>query len=202
MNHFRIGEPSRNVAAFVEPLAKFGPGDVQNAVALFHFIIGHVAIFVLEVHHHAEGHHGDADFRFVLLEEFLRLVRAVKRLAVGVLARTGMVAAHDQVRAAMILADQRVPDRLARSTHTHGKREERELLRPLRVLRTQQLIATHARVVVHIAGLGHTDHRVDQKVRFDLLGGAEGEFDVRAVHRIAGLEGYDTAPSEAGKFST
>ncbi len=42
---------------------------------------------------------------------------------------------------------------------------------------------------------------MDQEVRFDLLGRAEGEFHVGAVHRIAGLEGHHTAPSKTGKFS-
>ena len=33
------------------------------------------------------------------------------------------------------------------------------------------------------------------KLGFDLFRGAEGEFDMRAVHRIACLEGDDAAPA-------
>ena len=93
----------------------------------------------------------------VLLEEFLRLVRAVERLAVGILARAGVVAADNEVRAAVILADQRVPDGLARSAHAHRQRQQRELHRSLRIFRQQQLIAAHAGEVIHVAGLGHSD---------------------------------------------
>ena len=106
VHDFRIGEPARNVAAFVQTLAQFGAGNVQDLVARLDFIVGHVAVFIFEVHHHVERNHGDADVGFVLLEDFLRLVRAVEGLAVGVLARTGMIAAHDEVGAAMVLADQ------------------------------------------------------------------------------------------------
>ena len=41
---------------------------------------------------------------------------------------------------------------------------------------------------------------MNEEIGFDLLGGAEGEFHVRAVHRVAGLEGDDAAPAQAGKF--
>ena len=70
----------------------------------------------------------------------------------------------------------------------------------LRILRTQQLVAAHARVVIDVPGLRHSDHGMNQQIRFNLLGCAEGEFHVGAVHRIAGLEGDNTAPSEASKF--
>jgi hypothetical protein len=136
----------------------------------------------------------------VTLEDFLRFVGAVERLAVGVFARSGVVAANDEVRAAIVLADQRVPDRFTRAAHAHGQRQQRKLLRSLRILRTQQLVATDAGVIVHVARLGHSDDWLDQKVGFDLLGRSEREFHVGAVHRIAGLEGNDTAPSETGKF--
>jgi len=44
--------------------------------------------------------------------------------------------------------------------------------------------------VVHIAGLGHANHRVEQQVRTGLVRGALGELLVRTVHGIAGLEGH------------
>jgi hypothetical protein len=44
--------------------------------------------------------------------------------------------------------------------------------------------------VVHIPGLGHADHRVEEQVGAGFLRGALGEFLVRAVHGIAGLEGH------------
>jgi hypothetical protein len=50
----------------------------------------------------------------VLCDELLRIVRTVERLAVGAVARAGVIAADDEVRTAVVLADDRVPQRLAR----------------------------------------------------------------------------------------
>jgi hypothetical protein len=41
---------------------------------------------------------------------------------------------------------------------------------------------------------------VDQQVGLRLLGGAEGQFLVRAVQRVAGLEGDDLAPAELAEI--
>jgi hypothetical protein len=50
--------------------------------------------------------------------------------------------------------------------------------------------------VVHVARLGHADDRVDQQVRLGLARGAEGQFLVGAVQRVAGLEGDDLGPAQ------
>ena len=111
-----------------------------------------------------------------------------------------MVASHNEVSAAMILADQRVPHRFPRPAHTHRQRQQRQLLRTLRILGTEQLITTHPSVIVHIPRLGHAHDRMDQKVGFNLLGGTECQFDVGTVHGIAGLESHYSAPPEARKL--
>ena len=41
---------------------------------------------------------------------------------------------------------------------------------------------------------------MNEQIRLHLLGGAEREFDVSAVHGIAGLKCDYAAPSQAGKF--
>ena len=43
---------------------------------------------------------------------------------------------------------------------------------------------------------------MNQQVGLDLLGGAERELNVGAVHGIASLEGDHTAPAHAGKLGT
>ena len=133
----------------------------------------------------------------MLLQELLGIVRAVERLAALVLAGAGVVAADDEVRAAVVLADDRVPDGFARAAHSHRERQEREHGRVLRVVRHEGLVAADARVVVDVARLGHADDRVDEQVRAFFLRGAERELVVRAVHRVAGLEGDDLASSRA-----
>src|SRR5262249_30705822 len=67
-------------------------------------------------------------------------------------------------------------------------------------LREQQLIATHTGEIVHVAGLRHSDRRVNEQIRFNLFCGAKRELDVRPVHRVSSLEGNDTAPSESSKL--
>ena len=132
----------------------------------------------------------------MLLHELLRVVRAVERLAVAVVAGTGVVAADDEVRAAVVLADDRVPHGLARAAHAHRERQQAQRRRLLGIGLQQVLVAAHAREVVDVAGLRHADDGMDQQVRFDVLRRAERELLVRAVHRIARLERHDPAPAE------
>src|ERR1700686_4591717 len=190
LNNFWIGEPRRNIAAFIQPIAQFRARDIQNLVTLLDFIVRNVAVFILQVDHHAEGHHGHADVGLVLLENLLRLVGTVEGLAVGVFARAGVIAAHNEMSAAVVLANQRMPDRFPRSAHSHGQGQQRKLLGSLRILRTQQLVAAHSRVVIHVSGLGHADHGMNQQVGFDLLGRAKCELYVGAVHGFTRLKSH------------
>ena len=93
----------------------------------------------------------------MLLEQFLRLVRAVKRLSVRVLAGARVVATNNKMRDPVVLADQRVPDGFARSAHAHSQGQQGQFHRPRRIFREQQLIAAHAREVIHVARLRHSD---------------------------------------------
>ena len=107
-----------------------------------------------------------------------------------------MVAADDEVRAAEILADQRVPGRFARPCHAHGERQQAQHCRLLGIVRQQVLVAAHAREVIHISRLRHADDRVDQQVGLGFLRRAEGEFLVRAVYRVARLKRHHAPPAE------
>ena len=132
----------------------------------------------------------------MLREQLLGGVGAVERLARAVVAGAGMVAADDQVGAAVVLADDRVPDRLARAGHAHGERQQAQRRGLLGIVLQQLLVAAHAGEVVDVAGLGHADDRLDQEVGLGGLGGAEGQLLVRAVHGIAGLERDHPAPAQ------
>ena len=70
----------------------------------------------------------------------------------------------------------------------------------MRIFRQQQLIAARADEVIDVARLGHADRGMNEQIRFHLLGGAHGQFDVRAVHGIARLEGDDCGPAQAAEF--
>ena len=107
-----------------------------------------------------------------------------------------MVTTDDEVRRAEVLADDRVPERLAGTGHAHRKREKGEVAHSVRVLRHDSLIHTHTGVMVDVTGLGEADDRVDKDIGLALAGGADSELTVSTVHRVAGLEGDDLAPSE------
>ena len=63
-----------------------------------------------------------AQLGLVLADEVLGVVRAVERLALGVLAGPGVVASHDEVGDPVVAPDDRVPDGLPGSPHAHGER--------------------------------------------------------------------------------
>ena len=124
-----------------------------------------VAVFVGQVDHLLVRQAFDANFVAVLLEQLAGGGGIVERLALGVLAGTGVVASHDEVVAAKIPADDGVPDGFPRAGHAHGQRQQAEQ-RGIRVviILDQRFVDAHARVVVHVAGLGHADHRVEEQV--------------------------------------
>jgi hypothetical protein len=63
-----------------------------------------------------------------------------------------------------------------------------------------RFVAAHAGEVVDVARLRHADDGVDEEVRLRLLGRAEGQLLMRAVERVAGLEGDDAAPAELAEI--
>ncbi len=57
----------------------------------------------------------------MLGEQGLGVIGAVEILTGAVLAGARVIAAHDEVGAAVVLADDAMPDGLTRARHTHGK---------------------------------------------------------------------------------
>ena len=101
---------------------------------------------------------------------------------------------------AVVAADDAVPDRLARAAHAHGKVQQAQMRGRGRVFVQHCLIAAHAGEVVHIARLGHADDRMDQQVGLCLARGAEGQFLMGTVQRVAGLESDDAAPAQLAEM--
>ncbi|MPL71146.1 hypothetical protein SDC9_16917 [bioreactor metagenome] len=201
-HHLGEGEPVRNLQPFAQAAAQFRARDVEDGdLVLVGDLVGRLVLgALLHIDHLLEVDHLAADLRLVLGEQLLRVIGAVEILAGAVLARAGMVAADDHVGAAVVAADDAVPDRLARAGHAHRQVQQAERGGRLRVLVEHRLVAAHAGEVVDIAGLGEADHRVDQQVRLGFLRGAEGQLLVRAVQRVAGLEGDDLAPAELAEI--
>lgn len=196
LDHLGIREPLRNVPAAAQPGAKLGSADIERPDALLDRVDGSVLVAVGQVGHHLEGHDLDAKLVLVLLDGVLGVVRAVKVDAGAVLARSGVVPAHDEVRGTVVLADDGVPDGLAGSTHAHGQRQQTQDRHAVGVAREEGLVDAHARKVVNVAGLGQADDGVDEDVGVVRAGSADRQFTVGAVHGVAGLEGDDPAPAE------
>ena len=162
-------------------------GDLGTRRDFAYFLI---ALFIHQVYQLFEGHRGNAGLFGILGEHFLGFIGAVEGLAGAVDTRTSMVAADDEMRGAMIAADDGVPDGLTRPTHAHrqGQQAEHGLLLFIIVVH-QRLVGAHAGKVVDITRLGHANHGMDQQTTAHFLGGALGQLLVDAVHGVAGLEG-------------
>ena len=107
-----------------------------------------------------------------------------------------MVTAHYEVRSAMVLADDGVPDCFSWSAHAHGEREQAEYSHAVGVARKQGLVDTHPGEVVDVAWFGQADNRVDEDISLARPGSADGQFSMGSVHGIASLKGNDARPAE------
>ena len=104
-----------------------------------------------------------------------------------------------KVAAAVILADEGVPERLARPGHPHGQIEQAERRGLFGVGFQQVFVAAHPRIVVDIAGPGRAHRRMNEQIGLGLLNGAQGQFLMGAVHRVASLEGDYPSPAQLDK---
>ncbi len=148
---------------------------------------------ILQIDQFPEGDRRYAGFRRVLRDQLLGVVRPVERLSRAVVARAGVIAADDEMRGAVIPADDGVPERLPRAGHAHRQREQAEQRAAGIVIFVHQSpINAHPRIVVHVAGFGHPHHGMDQQTSLHLLGGAFGEFFVDPMQGIAGLKRHDS----------
>src|ERR1700685_1293568 len=93
-----------------------------------------------------------------------------------------------------------MPDGLARSTHAHGQRQHGEFHAASGKLGKKQLVATHPREVVNVAGFGHSDPRMDEQIGLDFVSGTERQVHMGAVHGVASLKRNYTSPAQTRKF--
>jgi len=199
LDNLGVREPLGDLAAAAETRAELCSRDVERADALGDLVDGCVLVAVGEICHHLEGDDNDAELVLVLLHLVLGVVGAVKVDALAVLAGAGVVTPDDEVGGAVVLADDGVPDSLARASHSHGQGEQAEDGHAIGVSREERLVHTHAGEVVDVAGLGETHDGVDEDVGLVGPGGANGQLPVSAVHGVSGLEGDDLGPAKLVK---
>ena len=125
----------------------------------------------------------------MLLHEFLRIIRPVEWFAVRVFAGPGMIAPDDEVIRAVVAPNNRVPERFAWAAHAHRQRQQRQQHTVgIVVILGQRLIGAHARIVIHVAGLGHAHRWMQQQYAINAGNRALGQFFVNTMQRIARLE--------------
>jgi hypothetical protein len=208
-HHLGVAEPVRDVVAEGQVLLQLGVGVfVAVQALLLDLRDGQEAVLARHVALGLDGDHLDVQFVLVPGEQFLGGIGGVEALApspwlaVAVAARrrrVGVLGPHDQVRAAIVLVHDGVPQGLARAGHAHGQRQQRQGGQVVGEVAADGLVAVHARVVVQVAGLGHAHGGVQQDVAADLLGRLQGDVALQAVHGLAGLEGHHLAPAHLGE---
>src|SRR5690348_11944451 len=104
------------------------------------------------------------------------------------------------MRAAVVLADQSVPDCFSWSSHSHRERQQRKLRCALRKLCQHELIAANPRKVVYVTGSGDPHCGMDQQAGLHLFGRKKSEFHMGTVHGVPSLERDNTAPAETSEF--
>jgi hypothetical protein len=179
-----------------------GAGNVKSLDALLDLVLGLVLVRVGQVRHLLEGHDLDAELVPVLLDGVLRIVRAVEVDALGVLARTGVVTADNEVGGAVVLADDGVPDGLAGAAHAHGQGQQRKHGHAVGVAGHQRLVDADTGEVVNVAGLGEADDGVDEDIGLAGAGSADRQLTMGAVHGVARLERDDLLPAELVEVQT
>ena len=170
LHNLGVREPGGDIGAEGQPVAQLGSRDIERFLLLGHFVDGIVFVLIRQEHHLLEVDHLYAQLFLVLLQQLLGVVRSVERLAGRILAGAGMVAADDQMRAAVVATNDRVPDRLARPAHPHCQRQQRQVGRVLRVVGHQGLVATDARVMVDVARLRHAHDRMHKQIGLFFFG--------------------------------
>jgi hypothetical protein len=91
--------------------------SLRNQVLFF------VAVFLGEVNHLLKRNHLDSHLILELTQQLLCIVRAVKRMTLGVHAGTCMIASDNEVIRAVVSPYDSMPDGLAGASHSHGNRQ-------------------------------------------------------------------------------
>ena len=136
----------------------------------------------------------------MLLQQFLGRIGRIE----GAVAGRGfggarVIAADDEVGAAVAPAHYRVPERFPRACRSRCERQQREGGQAVRIVRQDGLVALHARKVAEILRPGDPDHRVDEDVSLRRFRRLHRELVRESVHGAAGVECDYPSPAEPGE---
>ena len=131
--HFREREPRRQLFSGGQAPSQVGRRDAERAGARRDLVLYDVRLLILHVHHLPGRHHADAKLLLMSAQEILRGIGLVERPACDIGLWTRVIGTDDEMRAAVVLPDDRVPEGFPRSGHPRGQRQERELHRMRRI---------------------------------------------------------------------
>ena len=190
------GELRRRRLAVAEHLADLRAAEEEAILGVVRAgLVGAHALALVTPERVLELERTDAELVDVdLVEDRLGVVGAV------VVADAGVVAADDEMGRAVVAADERVEDRLARTGVAHRRRVDAEHDAVMRVVVVHQdLVALHPHVGGDVALLGLADQRVQEEAVADLERRLR-QVLVGAMDRVAGLEGDDPLPAAIGEL--
>src|SRR6266498_3950604 len=128
-------------------------------------------------------------FRFELVEDVLRVIRSV------VATDSGMIATHDEVRAAIVLSNQRMKHRFPRTSVAHcGRHDRKDRARCGIVSRKYGFIRLHTHICRNVVGFRFTDERMQKEPISDFQRTLLYVF-MGAMNRIARLKTNDAPPA-------
>src|SRR5260370_7909226 len=137
-----------------------------------------------------EEHRRDAQFsRIELRKDVVSVIRAI------VVAYTCVIAPHDEMRATIVLAHERVEDGFTRTGIAHGGRQHAKYY-PVSwiVVRQQHFVTAYAYSSRDIVLLGSSDQGMQVQAIYRLQGAFLNIF-LRTMHGIPCLEPNDTLPT-------
>ncbi len=193
---FREREPCRNVLATRKP-----PGEgvvakgFRRLVGVVRFGRVHEARAPGRVRQPTERHHADADLRLLLCQPFLGRVRRIKA-PVALVGRAAVIGPDNEMAAAAVAPDDGVPRGLARPRHACRQRQQRKRRQPVWIVPAESLIALDAREATEVAGPADADDRMQQDIRFRLLGRCQRDVVLETMHGRCGVKCHHPPPAQ------
>lgn len=152
-------------------------------------------------------------FVSVLANQVLGVVMTVEVLSLGVLSRSSMITADDEVSRSKVFANNGMPEGFTGSSHAHGERKKCEVTHSIRVFLHDSLVYTDTGIMIDVTRFCETNNGMNENVLVDRLAlkpslaltntygsvltcSTNGQLTVSTMHRVSRLEGDNTAPCE------
>ena len=199
LEHLGKGEPVRDLLAAREAPRQILVVDGGDRLAA---LLGFIALDEARASRRPgealERDHGDADLALVAREQLVGSVGRVEARDTGA-GGARVVGADDEVGAAVVAPDDGMPERLARSGHARGERQQRQRGEAVGIVASERLIAFHAGEMIEVPRPAGADARMDQNMRLGALGRLQRDLALEAVHRTPGMKADHAPPAEPGE---